>query len=394
MKPKATNNNCAGPKARRRLLLTTMLAIVGIATAWATPFIPLDDSQVLAQLPPGVSHTANVTREGTRLRLDVAVPLAQFYITRARASGDLRYLGYAEGILEPWLEKSPVAARVLVLEATILQSRHEFNAALGQLDRALEAQPDDAQAWLTRATVLRVLGRYDEASTACTHLADKAGASVTALCEQSLRGLTGHLQTAYVAIESLPLEGFPAEARAWRYSELGEMAERLGHDGDAERWFRDGLRMAPDDFYLRTALADLLLRHDRAAETLELLTGYESMEPMLLRVVLAHQELGDARLAESAALLSNAFELEERRGDTVHRREQARFLLDIGRQPDAALAAAQQNWLVQREPDDALILLRAAQAAHRPEAASGVLTFMQQRRLEDIRLDAYTRSLR
>jgi tetratricopeptide (TPR) repeat protein len=281
-----------------------------------------------------------------------------------------------------------------VLHATLLQSRHAFPTALQELDRALAARPEDPQAWLTRATVLRVLGRYDEASRSCEHLASAADAAITTLCSQSLQGLSGHLEAAYAALASLPAQPLSAAARAWRDSELGEMAERLGRDTAAERWFREGLQLAPDDFYMRAALADLLLRQRRTAETLTLLADYQSMEPMLLRVALAQKERGDPRLAQTSVQLSAAFTLEEQRGDAVHRREQARFLLDVAGQPAAALAAAQQNWRVQREPDDALVLLRSAQAAHQPEAARPALQFLRQQRLEDVRLDAVRGVLR
>jgi hypothetical protein len=177
--------------------------------------------------------------------------------------------------------------------------------------------------------------------------------------------------------------------RAWRLSELGEMAERLGDDTAAEHWFRAGLEIAPEDFYMRAACADVLLRHDRAAETLSLLSGYESMEPMLLRIAIAHRKLGDGAGDRADALLSSAFDVEERRGDAVHRREQARFLLDVERQPAAALAAARQNWQVQREPDDVLILLRAAQAANEVQAAAPALQFLRRTGLQDSRLAAY-----
>ncbi len=381
-----------GRRARRRWLpatMLTMLTIFTMASASAAPFIPTDDTQVLAELPPGSRHASDAAREISRTRVDVAVPLAQFYVGRARASGDLRYLGYAEATLQPWLAKSPVPASVLVLDATILQSRHQFDASLRELDRALQARPDDAQAWLTRATVLRVLGRYDEALSACAHLPAEAGTALIALCGESVRGLSGHLQSAYTAIASLPPQALPPAALAWRCSELGEMAERLGHDDDARRWLEQGLTLAPDDFYLRAALADLLLRQGHPTDVLELLKGYESMEPMLLRVALAQQQLADPQLSRSTAMLSNAFELEERRGEAVHRREQARFLLDIARQPEAALTAAQENWQVQREPDDALILLRTAQTAHQPDAALPALKFLRQQQMQDIRMDAY-----
>jgi len=374
---------------RAWLLCGLLLGITQFGVAWATPRIPTSDAEVLAELPPGATHASLASRQLARTRLDVALPLAQFYISRARATGDLRYLGYAEAALTPWLNRPSPPAAVLVLDATVLQSRHAFAAALTQLNRALQAEPGDAQAWLTRATVLRVLGRYDEAMSSCGHLRDVADEAVTSLCEQSIRGLTGHLQSAYEQSVSLPQQSLPREVRAWRYSELGEMAERLGNDAAAEHWLIEGLQLAPEDFYMRTAYADLLLRHDRAMETLRLLSGYESLEPMLLRVAIAEKKVGDGHSARMQTLLADAFDVEQQRGDAVHRREQARFLLDVEQRPAAALAVAQENWRVQREPDDVLILLRAAHAATRPDAVVPVMEFLRERHLEDARLDPY-----
>jgi tetratricopeptide (TPR) repeat protein len=377
-----------------RLWCVLLPGMLQLGVAWSEPRVPGNDAQVLAELPVGARHQSAPARELSRSRLDIALPLAQFYVSRSRATGDLRYLGYAEAMLQPWTQQASVPPGVLVLKATILQSRHAFDAALGQLDLALQLQPDNAQAWLTRATVLRVLGRYDEAAASCARLALQADAGINALCRESLRGLTGHLQSAYAELVALPLQEMPPEARAWRYSELGEMAERRGDDSAAEHWFREGLQLAPEDFYMRAACADLLLRQRRAAETLQLLAGFESMEPMLLRIVVAQRLLGQGDSASGRAMLATAFDVEQQRGEAVHRREQARFLLDIEQQPEAALAAAQENWRVQREPDDLLILLRSAQAAHRPDAARPALLFMQQQQLEDVRLEPYRQELR
>ncbi len=352
----------------------------------ASPFVPASDAQVLADLPSGARNAGGGLRSITSTRLDVALPLAQLDISRARTTGDLRFLGYADAILSSWMSRPDPDARVLVLKATVLQSRHEFDAALVDLDRALKARPDDPQAWLTRATVLRVLGRYAEAIASCEHLPVAAGSSITTLCEQSLRGLTGHLQSAYDAIASMSAQDLPREARAWRFSELGEMAERLGFDPDAERWFREGLQLAPDDFYMRTAYADLLLRNARPAEALTLLVGREAMEPMLLRIAIAHKQLRDGAGSEAESMLSSVFEVEQQRGDAVHRREQARFLLDVRQMPMEALTAAEENWKVQREPEDILILLRCAVATHQPQAAIPALQFVKEQALEDVRL--------
>ena len=61
--------------------------------------------------------------------------------------------------------------------------------------------------------------------------------------------------------------------------------------------------------------------------------------------------------------MKTAFATEAERGEPVHRREQARFLLEVQNRPQEALSVALDNWAVQREPDDALILVNAARAA-------------------------------
>jgi len=177
--------------------------------------------------------------------------------------------------------------------------------------------------------------------------------------------------------------------RAWRESELGEMAVRLGRDADAEHWFRESLAYSPDELYIRGAYADLLLRQRRCGEVLALLKGRESIEPMLLRIAIAQKQLRDPALARSRELLQAAFTTEAQRGEAVHRREQARFLLEVEDLPQAALAAALANWAVQREPDDVLILFSAAHAAGAPQSAYPALEFARSHGLLDARLTVF-----
>jgi tetratricopeptide (TPR) repeat protein len=339
----------------------------------------------VAEVSPGTRHSELATRQIAARRLDVALPLAQLYIKQARSTGDLRFLGYADAVLGPWVGPNTTSADALVLHATVLQSRHDFPAALAALERAQAIRPDDAQAWLTSATVLRVLGEYERSLAGCARLAD---AAVAQLCKQGVLGLTGGLGAAYVSIQQIASQGMPPEERAWRDSELGEMAVRLGEEIEAEHWFQNGLRASPGDFYIRAAYADLLLRNGRAREVLTLLQGQESLEPLLLRVAIAQKMLRDPGLEQSSARLADAFAAEAQRGEGVHRREQARFLLDVRADPRAALAAALENWKVQREADDVLVLIRAANAAGTPAAAQPATAFIREHHLQDARIAA------
>ncbi len=364
------------------------IAAIAAATGIDGPYTPSRDDEVIATLPPGVHHVDGSLGAQVRARLDVALPLAKFYIEQSRGSGDLRYLGYAEASLQPWLRQPSPPPSVLVLAATIRQSRHEFPAALTLLDRALAARPDDAQSWLTRATIERVQGHYTAARASCDHVRT-ADAVVAAICDSSVRSLQGELAAAATALAAVPDAGLTADAQAWRWSELGDMAIRKGDAGLGERAYREALTRLPSDAYSRVALADLLLSQHRPREVLSLLANDESIEPMRLRIALAEQNIADPRLEESRRVLEEAFRVEALRGEAVHRREQARFLLDLQRQPQAALDAALENWKVQREPADVLILLKTATAAGHPAAADPARDFVREHHLEDVRLAPY-----
>jgi hypothetical protein len=74
------------------------------------------------------------------------------------------------------------------------------------------------------------------------------------------------------------------------------------------------------------------------------------------------------------------------RGDNSHRREQARFELDVRGNAAAALVHAQANWAAQKEPADAVLLARCALAAQQPAAAEPLREWMRTTGYHDARL--------
>jgi tetratricopeptide (TPR) repeat protein len=375
------------------LIASALLWCLRVLAANAAPYVPSSDEAVLGELPTGARYGDASARRLARERVDVAIPLAQFYIQQSRLSGDLRFLGYAEAVLATWIKQVPANSDALVLQATVLQSRHDFAASLAMLDQALAIRPKNAQAQLIRATVLRVVGRYAEAGAACEQFSALVEARLGALCSEGLRGSNGHLQSAYEALAQISPQGWLGSEKSWLYSELGEMAVRLGRNDEAKLWFERDLHLAPSDFYVRAAYADLLLNEQRPADALALLHGQESFEPLLLRIAIAQTQLHDPGLAQSRERLRAAFHAELQRGEAVHRREQARFLLEVENEPRESLQAALQNWNVQREPDDFLVLLYAAKAAGEPNAAVPASDFVRAQGQSDVRAEALTATL-
>jgi predicted Zn-dependent protease len=206
--------------------------------------------------------------------------------------------------------------------------------------------------------------------------------------------LTGHAAAAYERI-SHSLEATEApELRAWALSTLAEIAGRLGRDDEAARLFRRVLALDPEDAYSLAAYADLLLDEGRANEALGLLAGRTDNDNLLLRMVLAESALGDPHAGPHADLLAARYDASRLRGDTVHRREEARFVLRVRHDARGALALARPNWDVQREPWDVRVLLEAALASGDVAAAAPALAFLDDNHLEDPRIRALAQRLR
>jgi predicted Zn-dependent protease len=387
---------------------TGVLIIVGAlffrppASAEA-PRLPHDDSEVLERLPAGASDVRERQREQMRRALAAhpndlrtALTLARLDVQLSRARSDPRYLGYAQAALGPWWDLPSPPVEVMVLRATIRQSLHDFDGALRDLDRVVALAPDNAQAWITRSVVLSVRGRYEEARASCKPLEHLAPELVFTVCETSIDGVTGAAGPAYERLEAALLRSpmlSPAE-NEWATSTLGEIALRLGRDADAEKSFKAALAIDPDDAYVLAAYADLLLDLHRPAEAARLVAGRTDNDGLLLRLALAETKSRVREAGEHTELLAGRFEASHLRGDTVHRREEARFQLGLRDDARAALALARANWDVQREPWDVRVFLEAAAAARAAAAAQPVVAFLDEHHLEDPRIAELAAKLR
>ena len=388
--------NTGVPSARRLLLI---LLLGPLCAAAAEPFRPSDDATVLERTAP--AREAGVMR---RLReqqralaahpdqLDAALAFARAAITLGRSEGDPRYYGYAESALRPWLALAdpPPAARLM--RATLLQQRHDFAAALADLDALIKLDGAEPQARLTRAVVLMVQGRPAEALRDCAALIGHADLLSAATCIASARSLDGHMATARSALDTALANARDAgpDATIWAHTAAAELAERDGDAAAAERHYKAAGALieasGTRDPYWLCAWADLLLAHGRAVEARALLADATRIDNALLRLALAEAALGDPQLVTHLDSLQARFDDTRARGDAVHLREEALFELRLRHNPARALQLASDNWATQREPIDARLLLEAAPAAGKPEAAQPVLDWMAKTGVDDVAL--------
>jgi tetratricopeptide (TPR) repeat protein len=370
-----------------------LIALVATAAA-ASPYVPADDATVLERVPArsDLERLAPLRATLASAPGDVAatLALATGYIDLGRRNSDPRFIAYAQATLLPWLAQPQPPEQVLVLQAITLQYLHQFDPSLALLDRALALEPLDAQAWLTRASLLELRGDYAAARRACARLARSADAFSALTCLGSVAGRNGQLTASFRALNApAGLDPrLPGPLRAWRLAVVAEMAERLGDDRAAEAHLRDALRASEEDPYLKAAYADLLLRTGRAPEVLRLLAGSEAQDPLLLRLAIAAHRLGTAEAARWMHAYEERLRAAERDGDGTHQREHAMYLLDVREDAVAAVELARRNWMAQREPADLRIYARAAVSAHSSADCAQLAEWLEKTHYEDRVLSA------
>jgi len=392
----------AAGRRRFAALLGLLLSVAGHALA--APFVPTDPNQVLEKLPLAVTDPQTRELKGLRRQLaerpndlELALQVARRNLEIGRAEADPRHYGYVEAALAPWWNQAAPPPEVLLLRAVLRQNRHDFDGALADLRQVLAAQPRHPQAWLTQAVIQQVQGEPVEALRSCLALRRLANSLLFNACLSGALGRNGQAEFAYASLRRT-LENAPeadVEDRLWALTVLAETAEQRGDARAAETHFRDALALGRRNIYLLGAYADFLLDQNRLIEARELLRNEQRADSLLLRLALAERRLDDPAWQRHAEILEARFAAARQRGDDTHIASEARLRLDLRQQPAEALELARRNWAQgQREPQDARLLLEAALAASRPDAAGEVLDWLARVKLEDRRLAELSQRLR
>ena len=364
-----------------RGLTVLALCCVG-AVGWSAPRTPSDAGEVLERLvvkagDPDASRLKQYQQAVSRAPKDAqaVADLARLYFDLAMAHGNPRYVGYADALISGY--PGQLSAELLFIRGLLRQYRHAFEEAKVDLRAALAAQPDFAEAHGWLGAIALVQADYVGASQACTALGAAGAPTLQAGCLGLNLAYTGQLAQGYEALEKGLARADDPGNRLWLLTRMAEVAAWQGRAALAERHYKSALRLGLTDGYLLAAWSDFLLDQQRPKEVMALLAGKEASDPLLLRLALAHQQTGSLKAPTLVKMLDERFAATRLRGDTTHRAEEARYALQLRRDIGAALALAQANYEVQREPRDARILLEAALAAGQRAPAQKVEAWLK-----------------
>lgn len=381
-------------ETKRPALFRALFIFVGVvwsshALSAEAPRVPARDEVVETQLlPPAVKQSvqrlrgakANVGAAPAELPAAQRIDNARRLILAGRASGDPRTLGYAEAALSGIPDTGPLGVEVLVLRATIEQSRHRFDIARGLLGRAIEQAPAHVQARLTRATIAYVQADLDTARADCNALREPAPA-VAVICQAIGDSLSGNNARALSALQQV---SDPA-LRGWALSLAGEIHEQQGKLDAAVAAYTASLALDAD-LYTAVALVDALIAQQRWPQADALLAPLPATDAVLLRRWIVARRQQQQHVGELQASLANRFAAAQARAELLHAREAALFALELG-DNSAALKFAQDNWSDQREPADLRILALAARASNDAAALAEVRSAISRTGLKDARVE-------
>ncbi|MDF0751614.1 hypothetical protein NLU14_15405 [Marinobacter sp. 71-i] len=359
-----------------------MAALPNVATAAPGP-IEKDfaDTDILVELPEPALTTSELPDSPEQLADTV-----QNQISRARSTGDPRFLGYADGMLQRW--PGEMTDRLLTLRATLDQSLHRFDSARKDLEtviaRSISALQKN-QALLLLANLETVQGHYEDARKRCSQLQQSYPGLIADSCAAQVDARTGRPAAAYQALQKKSEStSTNTTSQLWAEGTLGDIAAQMGNPAAADHW-QTILRISPDDLYTRAQLADWYLSRNQADRTLALTEGYEQVDSLAVLRAIAMARSGHPEAEALAERLRERFAEARWRGNLLHQRDMARFQLDIEGDADTALTFAADNWRSQREPLDTRLLLRAARAAGDEQPAQKVRTWLDKHGQSDAR---------
>ncbi len=368
-------------RIQRRHCLVVFLTLLNwaplCAIAGRPPLVvPKGPDAVLERLPHGYAALMPTTTTAAK---PPSLPQIRVLLSTAAQTGDARLAARADAMLARLPDGG--SPELLKAKAFAAQHRHDFTAALHLLDAALDKDPDDGEARLSRSQIQIVQGRLDLARNDCGTLTMSMQAESASLCLVALTMRRGdQAQAAGLADRLIAQAESEPELMRYLLTTRGEIASRA-NDAHANQWFKRALTYAPDDVRTLAAYARHLRAHGDNRKVLDLLESAPDTDGLQLQRALAAHALGTTDAPALVASQGRRYALAHAVGSQPELRDEAEYLLTLRGDAPAALRLALRNFEQQRDVEDIDILQRAALATGHPEALAGLQAWARSQQL-------------
>ena len=319
--------------------------------------------------------------------------LGDAYLQKARETGDITYIHWAEKALHRCLEIAPEHSGAARHLAYTMYMRHGFDEAAIQAQKAVGLDPSDSHAFGVLGDAYLEVGQYEAAAHAyqrMIQLQEDLYAHSRLAGLKSLRGDTdGAIADLERAIQLGQAQERPPESVAWARWQLGNESLALGQLSAAETSYLQALETFPNYYRALAGLAQVRAAQHRYDDAIELYRKAIAIVPLPDYAA----ALGDvyAKL-ERPEEAQKAYDLVEYIGylntlnQVLYNRELAYFYADHDRKLPEALDLARRELEVRRDIYAYDLLAWTLYKNDKPQEALTAITAALQLGTRDARL--------
>jgi tetratricopeptide (TPR) repeat protein len=210
--------------------------------------------------------------------------LGDAYVQKSRESGDNSYLDLAEQALKKSLSLNPQQSGVRRHLAHVLASRHDFEGAAAEAQKAIALDPTDMDAHGVLGDAYLETGKPEQAEQAyktMMTLKESLSSYSRRSGMKSLKGdASGAIADLKTAIELGKQEKQPKESIAWAQWQLGAEYYAIGKLAEAESTYLQALETYPKYYRSLAGLAQVRAAQERYPEAMELYREAINTVPM------------------------------------------------------------------------------------------------------------------
>jgi Tfp pilus assembly protein PilF len=286
-------------------------------------------------------------------------------IIQAKKPGNSYLYSIAESKLENFIkENRPPNDEIWLLQAQIQQYNHRFDNAKKSLEKALELNATNETALLMLSRIYILQKDFDNAKRTCTRLLGQSDITTASVCLLEAESHLGNLQDSYTQLKQLAESTtFNAgQYKNWVYLLLASMSERLQQPYASGYWLDKGFDTQSLSFI--THWADNKLALGKYSEVNSVLSAIVNKtdyteDAILLRLAISEKFTTQNNNKLWHKKIKARIEHRERRQDTLHADDIARYYIEVSPNPKKALKWAKTNWAQAQEYKDKQLLDKA-----------------------------------